>query len=766
MALKTYRAKRRFTKTTEPEGVRSSASQWRFVVQKHAARHLHFDFRLEFGGVLKSWAVPKGPPLAVGDRRLAVHVEDHPLGYRTFQGRIPKGEYGAGTVKIWDQGTYEPLKGMQRGLKDGKIEVRLHGKKLKGDYVLVRMDGKIKNGWLMMRMKAKVKTRSNLKMDSSIRVKARMPEDVRPMLAELVEESFDREGWIFEPKWDGYRAIAEIRNGSVRFYSRNGQGFEKKFSEIVDDLRRLPFKAILDGEVVALNSRGRPEFQLLQEYEKYRKGQLMYQVFDLLYFEGHDLRSIPLLDRKSLLEKLVADLERVKYTPHDERKGRAYLRRMSQLGFEGIMAKRADSTYHSGARSSDWQKIKVLARQEAVIVGYTEPRGARKYLGALILGIYDNDELRYVGHTGGGSDDRLLRELENVLKKLERKTSPFAQPPKTNAPVHWVKPILVAEVKFQEWTREGIMRQPILLGLRADKIAPQVVRELPKAEGITHADKVFWPGEKITKGDLANYYLSISPYILPHLKDRPLSMKRFPDGIQGLSFFQKDQPKPPSWAKTIVVPSDSEEKSIRYLLCNDRRTLGYLAQLGAIELHPWLSRKKSLDKPDFMVIDLDPEAIGFDKVVKTARMVKDVLDELGAASFCKTSGSRGLHVCVPLGAKYSYQQSLLFAQLVASIAHERLPSITSLERSPAKRQRKVYLDCFQNRRGATLIVPYGVRPLRGAPVSTPLHWKEVKLGLDPKTFTIKTTSRRLARVGDLWKPVLGPGVNLSRILSK
>lgn len=761
--LRTYRAKRSFARTPEPRGKVARGEHRRFVIQKHAARNLHYDFRLEFAGVLKSWAVPKGLPSRPKERRLAIHVEDHPLAYRTFHGRIPAGQYGAGTVQIWDHGTFEPLTEMRRGLKEGKIEIRLHGKKATGDYVLVRMDGKIKNGWLLMRMGPK---KTPVPVKTRISDRQAMPQNVQPMLAQLTDKPFDRVGWLFETKWDGYRAVAEIKRGKVKLTSRNGLPFTEKMPELVRDLERLAVDAIIDGEVVALDKDGRPRFQLLQDHFKEGTGKLEYEAFDLLWLDGHDLRPFPLRERKKLLKRLVAGLSRVKFSEHVENDGKAFFKRAAKAGAEGVMAKRGDGPYLSGQRTSDWLKIKVLPRQEAIIAGYTEPRGTRKHVGALVLGVYSQGELRYIGHAGGGSSADALKDLKIRLKKIERPTSPFAQEPKTNAPVHWVEPRLVGEVKFQEWTAEGIMRQPIFLGLRPDKKARQVIKEMPVPDGLTHADKVFWPKEKITKGDLARYYADVSPYLLPHLKDRPLVMHRFPDGIDGEAFFQKDNPHAPKWIRTVSIKSEHEDKTLRYIVCNDLRTLEYVVQLGTIVLHQWLSKVKRLSRPDFMVIDLDPEAIGFDRVVETALVVKDVLDAVGAKSYCKTSGSRGLHVCVPLGGKYSYDQSRMFAQVIASVVHDRLPAITSVERLPAKRQRKVYLDCLQNRRVQTLVAPYSVRPRPGAPVSAPLLWKEVKPGLSPTEFTMMTMPRRLARLGDLWKPVLGPGVDLRKCLAR
>jgi bifunctional non-homologous end joining protein LigD len=760
--LKAYRQKRSFTRTPEPRGKVTRKEGWHFVIHKHAASHLHYDVRLEFGGVLKSWAVPKGPPAKIGDKRLAIMVEDHPLAYRTFHGRIPAGQYGAGTVEIWDHGTYEPLEDMKMGLENGSLKIRFHGKKLKEDFALVRMNNpKYKNGWLMIKEKPRMIEPSPVSVP-----KTKHPAHLRPMLAQMAEEPFDRPGWIFEPKWDGYRLIASLKNGRVTLESRNGQPYNKRLPQLVKELERLPINAVIDGEIVVLNRQGVGVFQRLQDFFRSGSGDLMYEVFDLPFLGGHDVRGLPLVDRKKLLKHLVAGLKHVRYTEHVLGKGKSYFARAVKRGAEGVMAKRADSPYPDGQRSGDWLKVKAGARQEAVVAGYTEPRGSRKYLGALILAVRDGNEWRYIGHTGGGSDQEMLADLYKRLSKLKRKESSFAMTPKTNAPAHWVQPKLVVEVKFREWTEDGLMRQPILLGIRTDKNASQVVFEHATPSGVTHADKIFWPKDKITKGDLIGYYDRVSKYLLPYLKDRPLVLDRYPNGIEGENFFQKDQPKVPKGIKTVGIRSESENKTLHYLVCNDKKSLEYAAQLGGIVLHSWLSPVKHLAKPDFLVIDLDPEAVSFNQVVKTALVVKDVLDKIGAASYCKTSGARGLHVCVPLGGKYSYEQSLLFSQLIAAKVHERLPHITSLERNPAKRQHKVYLDCFQNRKGATLVAPYSARPLPGAPVSAPLHWNEVKPGLSPKQFTLKTMPKRLVGIGDLWKPVFGKGIDLERCLKR
>ncbi|MFZ2804539.1 MAG: DNA ligase D [Patescibacteria group bacterium] len=776
--LKTYRAKRNFKQTPEPKGGKGRAGVRHFVVQEHHASHLHYDFRLEWGGALKSWAVPKGPPRHFKEHRLAVMVEDHPLAYRTFHGVIPKGNYGAGTVKIWDEGTYTVSSGtstkdieaaMEAGFKKGDVTFELHGKKMKGVYALIRMDSpKFKNGWLFMK-KHERKPVVDFRPETGKR--APMPHDVAPMLAEMADKPFSREGWIFEMKWDGYRALAEVSKGGVALYSRSGQSFNQKFSPVVEDLKTVNVDAVFDGEVVALDAKGKPAFELLQEYQKTGKGRLVYEVFDLLYLDGRDLRGLPLLERKRLLKSILPNLSHVKYTDHVEKNGVALFTAAKRNGLEGVMAKDGQSTYQTGKRSGDWLKMKNVMEQEAVIAGYTEPRRGRKYLGAVILGVYRGGEFVYIGHTGGGSNDAMLRELKTKLSKLEQRSSPFALPPKPNAPVHWVKPTLVCEVKFQEWTSDGVMRQPIFLGLREDKSAHDVVKEEPRNAAkqpfeFTHAEKVFWPKEKITKGDVLAYYHGVAKYILPYLKDRPESLNRFPGGIEEEHFFQKDMPNAPEWARTVKLHSESENKTINYLVCDDEQTLRYMVQLGCIEINPWNSRIKTISKPDYMIMDLDPEGVPFSAVVKTALAVKEVLDELGAKGYCKTSGGRGLHIYVPLAAKYSYEQARLFSQLVAQFVHEKVPELTSLERNPKKRTHAVYLDSPQNKEGATTVAAYCIRPRPGAMVSTPLRWNEVKIGLDPTKFTIKNTAQRLKKVGDLWKPVLGKGIDLKKCLDR
>jgi len=607
------------------------------------------------------------------------------------------------------------------------------------------------------------------------------------MLAFLSEEPFDSDEWLFEIKWDGYRAIAEIENRQVNLYSRELNSFNKKYPSIVSALNLIGNDMVLDGEIVVLNNEGKSDFQLLQSYENTGKGNIVYYVLDILYHDGKDLINIPLSHRKKLLKNILPDIQNIRYNDHIMKEGKAFYRLAEEKGLEGIMAKKLNSKYLINRRSKDWLKLKIKKRQEAIIAGYTEPKGSRGYFGSLILGVYDqNRELIYIGHTGTGFTEDVLENIYRKLQLIKRKTSSFKTEPKTNTPATWVSPELICEVEFTEWTQEGLMRQPVFLGLREDKISKEVRKELPDVKSndkknttlkrenknnpsfkISNPDKVYWPDDGYKKEDLINYYRNISKYILPYLKDRPESLLRHPDGIKGESFFQKDITQlNADWLNTKNIFSGSEDKRIKYLICNDEKTLIYMANLGCIEINPWFSRIENLDNPDYLVIDLDPLEIEFDKVVETAITVKEVFDEAGTDSYCKTSGATGLHIYVPLDAKYDYDTAVKFAHIIAKLVHSRLPQITSLERSPSKRPKKVYLDYLQNRKGQTLAAPYSVRPRPGAPVSTPLDWTEVKTGLNPVDYNIKTIFKRLERKGDIFKKVLGKSIDIKKCLAK
>ena len=829
MSLTEYKRKRDFKKTSEPEPeVKDSSGELKFVVQKHAATRLHYDFRLELDGVLKSWAVPKGPSLDPKVKRLAMMVEDHPLDYRTFEGIIPKGEYGAGEVIVWDEGTYrapgvtdneESVKLLKQGFYKGDFKFFLEGQKLQGSFVLVRTKTKGDNQWLLIKHKDEYADERDITLDdrsvisgltleeikeggkgriwtrehSEINVeegkKSKMPHKIKPMLATLVDEPFDKSDWLFEIKYDGYRAIAEIENGKVELYSRNLNSFNKQFSQIAASLRQIKLDAVLDGEIVILNNEGKPDFNLIQNYQRTGEGFIVYYVFDILYCSGYDLRDLPLIKRKQILSSILPQSDNIIFSDHIEEKGTEFYKLAAKNELEGIIAKYANSCYLTGKRSREWLKIKTRMRQEAIICGFTAPRGGRKYFGALVLGVYEKNELKYIGHSGGGFDESSLKEIIQMLKPMVIKQSPFKTKVSTRSPITWVKPQLICEVEFSEWTSEGLMRHPVFLGLREDKKPSEVKKEIPldaeeevndntnamekeitingRRQKITNLDKVFFPDEGYTKGDMIEYYRKVSKFILPYLKDRPESMLRHPNGITNKGFFHKNvTTPPPEWVKTEKIYSGSNEAEINYLICNDEATLVYMANLGCIELNPWFSRVQSQEYPDYLVIDLDPEEIEFDKVVETAQAVKQVLDEAGAASYPKTSGATGIHIYVPLKAKYDYDIAKDFALLIARLSNRLVPAFTSLERSPSKRKKKVYLDYLQNRKGQTLAAPYSVRPKPGATVSTPLEWKEVKKGLNPADFTIRTIFKRLQKTGDIFTPVLGKGIDIEKCINR
>lgn len=807
MSLGKYHAKRQFNKTPEPKGkVKRSTNKLEFVVQEHHASQLHYDFRLELDGVLKSWALPKGPSMNPHDRHLAVMVEDHPFEYRTFEGEIPEGNYGAGNVIIWDKGVYEPRedtddpeKALRAGLKKGHLTFILHGQKLQGEFALIKMLGKDEDAWLLVKKgdefaSAKDVTKQDRSVVSGKKVdedtvdlvkypKSQMPEHVKPMLCTLVDQPFNCEGWLFEIKWDGYRAIGAKNKDEILLYSRNQLDFSKRYTPVAEALRKLPNDVVLDGEITVVDSDGTPHFEWLQNWGQNPQGSLQYQVFDVLWCNGRDVQKMPLVQRKQLLKSLIPDNSIIKYSDHIEADGIALFKEIKNRGLEGIVAKRSDGEYKQGLRGEAWLKIKTHLRQEVVIGGFTEPRGGRQHLGSLLVGVYEKGGLVYTGHSGGGIPDEQRRLLRAKLDKLERKSSPFSTTPKPNAPVHWVQPKQVAEMNFSEWTKEGYMRQPKFVGLRPDKEPKNVHREKPKKPALpepkttskkqhkfefTHLDKVYWQELGLTKGDLIAYYQSVGEIMLPYLKDRPHSLNRHPHGYKGESFYQKDITfDVPSFVTLAPIYSESNKAEIHYMVCNNIETLLYMAQLGCIEINPWNSQVKNLDNPDWAVIDLDPEGtIKFADVIKVAKTVHEVCDEWEIPSYPKTSGKTGIHIFIPLHAKYNYEQAKNFAHLIAIEVNKRQPKITSLERMPDKRKNKIYLDYLQNRVGQTLAAPYSVRPTKQASVATPLHWDEVKVGLDPTAFTIKTTPKRLKSIGDLWKPVVGKGIDLAKVLKQ
>ncbi len=810
MGLGKYFKKRRFAETPEPKGTvkRANSKNLVFVVQEHHASTLHYDFRLEIDGVLKSWAVPKGPSLDPHQHHLAIQTEDHPFEYRKFEGVIPEGNYGAGNVIIWDEGWYEARKGdasdsqttLRQELKKGHLTFILHGKKLQGEFALIKMqDAKEENAWLLVKKSDEfASTQDVTKQDTSVKSHKRVdavdgampdlsaspkkaaPWQVHPMLATLVDEPFSKNGWLFEIKWDGYRAVGSKHRDQLALYSRKQNDFAAKYPPVLEALRAFKHDVVVDGEIVVVDAHGVSHFEWLQNWHREPQGQLQYYLFDMLWCDGHDVRELPLRERKALLRHVMPKSDVLRFSDDIEANGLQLFKEMQKRGLEGMVAKRADSPYRENERGMDWLKIKTHLRQEVVIGGYTEPRGSRQYLGALLVGTYQKGKFVYVGHSGGGIPDNQRKALRDRLAKLERKESPFATEPKPNAPVHWVKPHIVCEMSFSEWTSDGLMRHPQFEGLRADKKPTDVHRELPKhtavepvhkdATGLpfepTHLDKVFFPKRTYTKGDLFAYYESVAKYILPYLKDRPHSMNRMPHGITGESFYQKNNEHLPDWVPHTDIFSESNNENLRWIVGGDLPTLLYMVQLGCVEINPWNSRVGRLEKPDWIVIDLDPEGVHFEGVIQVARTVHAVCEEWHIPAYPKTSGKTGIHIYIPMGAQYTYEQAKNLAHLIALEVNKREPKLTSVERMPEKRKAKIYVDFLQNRQGQTLAAPYSVRPTPDATVSMPLHWDEVKPGLKPTDFTIQNALVRIKRNGDLWKPVLAKGIDLGTILKR
>jgi bifunctional non-homologous end joining protein LigD len=761
--LDEYERKRNSGRTPEPFGGAGASGRPLFVVQRHAARRLHYDFRLERDGALASWAVPKGVPLETGERHLAVHVEDHPLDYATFEGEIPAGQYGAGTVEIWDTGHYD----LVEEKPDGGLTVRLDGRRLQGLWTLVpaKLGGDPK-AWLLIR-KAGEKT---------------VETHYAPMLATLAEELPTEQGWLFEVKWDGYRTLAYLRGGDVVLRSRRDQDLSERFAAVA---RALPAaistpNCVLDGEVCALDESGRASFSAMQRGD----GTLFYYVFDVLEADGEPLIDLSFTKRRERLDALLdrsGPVVRISDTFDD---GPALARAVKEQRLEGVIAKLARSRYEPGKRSRAWRKIKPTERQEFLIAGYTKGRGRRaSSLGALILAVRQGKELRWVGNCGTGFDEAELERLLAKLRPLERKTSPFDPVPKMPRvradEVVWVTPKLVCEVEFAEWTHDNHLRAPRYVGLRDDKAPDAVRRERPatterrrgsRVLKLSNLDKTFWPEEGITKGDLISYYEAVAPALVPHLKNRPFTMKRYPDGIEGKHFFQKDAPKHmPDWIPTRTFPSTSratgEPRTISYPLVNDELALLWMVNMGCVDMNCWYSRVDKPERPDFCLFDLDPsDDAGFKEVVRVALLIKELLDGLGLEGLPKTSGADGMHVLVPVTRRHTYADTRAFAEIVAGTLARAYPGLVTTEWSKAKR-RGVLVDANQNGAGKTIASVYSVRPVSGAPVSTPLRWNEVTEKLDPRDLTMEVVLDRVERHGDLFAPVLEGGQSLTRALA-
>jgi bifunctional non-homologous end joining protein LigD len=876
--LEEYRRKRRFDRTPEPSGapepiadkvqekaspgpkpatagkrtrlpkpklpqleVRPGAEHGdTFVVQKHRATRLHYDFRLAIDGTLKSWAVPKGPSQSHADKRLAVMTEDHPLDYGNFEGKIPEGNYGAGTVMVWDRGTFHVEGNLEalKQLEKGEIKFSLNGEKLRGSFVLVKLKQSEKgNEWLMIKHKDAAedsfwnidehdgsaltgRTLEEIKEElppkrRAIPIqaaelqgarKAAMPSRVEPMLATLTDRPFSDPHWLFEIKWDGVRALARIENSALTLRSRNGVDIGQRYPELAalpDALAAR--KAILDGEIVALDAQGHSDFERLQERMHVRApGEnldaqipVVYFAFDLLYCDGYDLREAPLLERKQLLQRLLYTTDPFRYADHQLEHGKELFALAEQNGLEGIVAKRADSPYVSD-RSPSWLKLKITKTVDAVVGGWTEARTSALPFGSMLLGLYQGKRLRFIGHVGSGFDAKKLKELSCRLKELAAPACPFDAVPETNEKPSWVSPALVARVKFSGWTEEHSLRHPVFLALREDARptdcqwenevataapAPTVVRapevvgrvfsskaeieaELFKGRSetvtieldgkrlrLSNLNKVYFPESGYTKRNLLSYYYRMADFILPFLRDRALVLRRYPDGIKGQAFFQKDLREGlPEWFRTVSVDSEHRGEVIQYATANDRTSLLFLTGLGCIDHNPWSNRFDDIDHPDYFFFDLDPsDGTEFSVVVTIARALHEKLQELRLASFLKTSGATGIHIYLPVEPIYTYEQLRTFGEIIARTVTAEHPNLVTSERIVAKRPAgRVLIDVQQNAHGRPLAAAYSVRAFPQAPVSAPLLPRELRTSLRSETLNMKTVFARLKEKGDLW----------------
>jgi bifunctional non-homologous end joining protein LigD len=897
MGLQEYKRKRNFTVTPEPAGKVHAQPGSSFVIQKHAATRLHYDFRLEMEGVLKSWAVPKGPSLDPGEKRLAVHVEDHPLEYGDFEGIIPKGQYGGGTVLLWDRGSWYPEGDPVKAYRKGHLKFRLEGEKLHGGWHLVRLHGERagedKENWLLFKadddiavpgsgdalvqeypasvttgrtleeiaadpdrvwqsnreekidkkaakapakaksraVKAKAAQEAPAEAPAASPVdaskipgarKGRFPGAIEPQLATLVDEAPQGEEWLHEMKFDGYRVLCEARDGEVHIWTRNGKDWTDRFTPVAEAVAQLPVRsALLDGEVTVLEPDGTTSFQALQNaLTGDRERDLVYFAFDLLYLDGYDLRGATLLDRKAALTGVLSGntSPTIRFSDHVQGSGEAFYRQACTLSLEGIISKQADRPYRSG-RGKDWLKVKCLKRQEFVIVGFTDPEGSRTGFGALLLGVHDEEgQLVFAGKVGTGFNDQLLRDLRKRLGKIERKTPAFKNPPRGAEArrSHWVEPKLVGEVAFTEWTREGILRHPAFQGLREDKPASDVVREVPESTGkatqgakgakkmtaapekatakakktaakktvkaanrpagpkppvhplrpgiekatefagikLSSPDKVLFPEQGVTKRDLAIYYERIADWILPRIADRPLTLVRCPEGRAKQCFYQKHVNE--HFPKTVRrIQVEEEPGSEPYGLIDSAEGLLSLVQVGVLEMHIWGSSRKDIEKPDYVVFDLDPdEGLPWERVVEGALLLRDRLGDLGLRSFLKTTGGKGLHVCVPLQRREGWDEVKAFTKAVSERVVAEDPTRYTSKLPKASRKGKIFIDYLRNGRGATSICAYSTRARAGAPVSTPLFWEEIESGQDVHGdhFNVRNVPERLENLSaDPWE---------------
>ena len=833
MSLDKYSEKRTFDQTPEPApGKAASGPKGRmFCVQRHAARALHYDLRLEIDGALKSWAVPHGPTLDPKEKRLAVMVEDHPLEYATFEGNIPQGNYGAGSMMLWDLGTFEPLTGMEpaQQLERGDFKFRLYGQKLKGEFALVRMKTAKATEWLLLKKKDAAastgwnldvhalsvktgRTQEEIAMELAPRLNAstdvsgaadlpgaklaKMPTQIEPMLAQIGDGQIpESDDWLYEIKWDGVRALAFIDGDSVRITGRKGTSINAQYPEVTAALEQAvnAHSAIIDGEIAALDDKGRPSFEKMQPRMAntdpgavailLKSVPVMFFPFDLLYLEGYDLRDTPLSERKRMLALILQPHNAIRYSQHFDTGGRQLFAAAKAQGLEGILAKRRSSRY-TGVRSKDWLKFKCTNEQEFILCGFTE--GNRDFFGALILGCWTEVDgkplLHYAGTVGTGFDRKLMQSIHEKLVPLVVTQPTVFIPPAEAKRAVWTKPELVCVVRFLEWTSDGRLRAPVFVGMRND-VDPADCWQYPRnaatiaeprertvlldaskteatlpVEGkrltFTSLNKLYYPKDNITKRDVINYYDAVADLLIPYMKDRPLSLRRYPEGIEGEGFFQKHAEKGfPPWMRVEQIVAEDGHLRMQ-LIGEGRAELLFLANFGCIDQNPWMSRVQSIDHPDFILIDLDPYECSYDKIVEAAHCVRRLLEKLGLESFPKTTGGNGMHLYIPLEPIYGYEQSKAFSEIVARLVAAERPDLFTTPRAVARRDKgKVYFDHLQNGKGKTISAPYVLRAHAGAPVATPLEWREVKPGLTPRQFHIGNAKDRFDRVGDLFEGV-------------
>jgi bifunctional non-homologous end joining protein LigD len=822
--LERYREKRDPASTPEPFGaVRpGGGGGLLFVVQQHAARRLHWDFRLELHGTLRSWAVPKGPTADPAEKRLAIEVEDHPIEYADFEGVIPAGAYGAGSVIVWDRGWWRAVEDPDEGYEKGKLLFQLGGYKLRGEWTLVRT--RAAKEWLLLKHRdAFADPGSTRPFAPTSVLSGRTLEEVAGgaprvaaalalaegsgarrhtlavgpsglMLAEPADTPFRQAGWVFELKYDGYRLLAEKAGGSTALRYRGGGEVGGVFPEVARAVAALPVEgAVLDGELVVLDEAGRPDFQALQARAQIRRPADIVAAsvrrpatlfaFDLLSAGGLDLRALPLLERKAVLAALAPRLGPLRFADHVETEGEALYLEATSRGLEGVVAKRADSPYHAG-RSADWRKVRAAHTADLAVVGFTAPPRGRTGFGALHVARRGEEGLVYAGRVGSGFDKAALGALSARLAGRERREAACSGAVPAGQDNRWVEPEFVVEVRFKDWTREGLMRQPVFLRVRDDKgirdadagprgegAPPTATAEAPAGPTvieISNPSKLYFPRDGLTKGDLVDYYRAIAPAMLPWLRDRPVVLTRYPDGIDGKSFFQKDAPPGrPAWLRTVTVHSDDSNRDLDLALLDDAEALAWVANLGTIPIHVLACRAGAMERPDWLVVDLDPKDAPFAHVVRLALAVRTLCDAVGLPCFAKTSGQRGLHVLAPTGGQLTHEQARALAVLLCREVEARHPDLATTARALSARGGRVYLDALQNGRGKTIAAPYCVRPRDGAPVSTPLRWTEVNARLDPARFTLRNAVRRVQRLGqDPLRPVLKVQPDLLRVLER